>query len=57
MRCWSCDRAIALTDMANRLPPAGAIVHRECYVEGTGQQPGLGLTLADTLRLDKDVAA
>jgi hypothetical protein len=57
MRCWACDRSIALTDMANRLPGDGAIVHRECYPEEPGQQPPLRLTLADTLRLEKDVAA
>jgi hypothetical protein len=43
--------------MANRLPLGGAIVHRECYQDATGQQPPLRLTLADTLRLEKDVAA
>ena len=42
--------------MANRLP-IGAVVHRECYVQETGQQPLLRLTLADTLRLDKTIAA
>lgn len=57
MRCWTCDQAIALTDMANRLPGIGAVVHRECYVEETGQQPALRLTLADALRLEKDFAA
>jgi hypothetical protein len=56
MRCWACDRSIALTDMANRLP-VGTIVHRECYAQETGQQPALRLTLADTLRLEKDAAA
>ena len=57
MRCWACDRSITLTDMANRLPLVGAIVHRECYAQETGEQPPLRLTLADTLRLEKDVAA
>jgi hypothetical protein len=56
MRCWACDHSIALTDMASRLA-LGGIVHRECYVQETGQQPPLRLTLADTLRLDKDAAA
>ena len=54
MTCWACDRSMVLTDMANRLPRVGAIVHRECY---PGQPPPLRLTLADTLRLDKDAAA
>ena len=53
MTCWVCDRSVALTDMANRLPLLGVIVHRECY-QGL---PPLRLTLADTLRLDKDAAA
>jgi hypothetical protein len=56
MRCWACDRPITLTDMANRLPLVGAIVHRECYAQETGEQPPLRLTLADMLRLEKDVA-
>jgi hypothetical protein len=48
---------IVPTDMANRLPEGGAIVHRECYVEETGAQPRLRLTLADAIRFDEDVAA
>lgn len=57
MNCWACDRSIELTDMANRLPALGAIVHRECYAQETGEPAPLRLTLADTLRLEKDVAA
>jgi hypothetical protein len=56
MRCWACNQSIAVTDMANRLPLGGAIVHRECYAEATGQQPPLRLTLADTLRFEEDAA-
>jgi hypothetical protein len=42
--------------MANPLPVVGAIVHRECYAQKTGQQAPLRLTLADALRLDEDAA-
>lgn len=57
MRCFACDRPIELSDMANRLPVVGALVHRECYTQQPGEEPPLRLTLADTLRLEKDAAA
>ena len=57
MNCWACDRDIALTDMANRLPKVGEIVHRQCYVEQMGHDPALRMTLADALRFENDAAA